>query len=199
MNVLQAKNKQGFTIIEVVLVLAIAALIFLMVFIALPALQRNQRDTARKTVLGKVASAVTSFQSNNRGNNPPITAPNPAVTTDFPTRFSGYVDGTRQLGTALGVPAFTTNGIGLENNTYHLIIRQLPNPIPVGTPTAAFQFNNAGRIGAAATAQTNSQIVEIVTRARCNAAGTDVAAGNSREAAVLIGLENGNASLCQNV
>ena len=39
------KQKQGFTIIEVVLVLAIAALIFLMVFMALPALQRSQRDT----------------------------------------------------------------------------------------------------------------------------------------------------------
>ena len=35
----------GFTIIEVVLVLAIAGLIFLMVFIALPVLQRSQRDT----------------------------------------------------------------------------------------------------------------------------------------------------------
>ena len=39
-----AKNKKGFTIIEVVLVLAIAGLIFLMVFIALPALQRSQRN-----------------------------------------------------------------------------------------------------------------------------------------------------------
>ncbi|MCL2869540.1 prepilin-type N-terminal cleavage/methylation domain-containing protein, partial [Candidatus Saccharibacteria bacterium] len=36
------KTRQGFTIIEVVLVLAIAGLIFLMVFIALPALQRSQ-------------------------------------------------------------------------------------------------------------------------------------------------------------
>jgi type IV pilus assembly protein PilA len=70
MNARTIKNKQGFTIIEVVLVLAIAALIFLMVFIALPALQRNQRDTARKTILGKVASSVTSYQSNNRGQNP---------------------------------------------------------------------------------------------------------------------------------
>ncbi|MBI3494573.1 type II secretion system protein [Candidatus Saccharibacteria bacterium] len=70
MNAPQLQNKKGFTIIEVVLVLAIAALIFLMVFIALPALQRNQRDTARKTVLGKVTSAVTSYQSNHRGANP---------------------------------------------------------------------------------------------------------------------------------
>jgi prepilin-type N-terminal cleavage/methylation domain-containing protein len=67
MNV-QTKNKQkGFTIIEVVLVLAIAALIFLMVFIALPALQRNQRDTQRKNDVGRAATALTNYSSNNRG------------------------------------------------------------------------------------------------------------------------------------
>lgn len=42
------QDHSGFTIIEVVLVLAIAGLIFMMVFIALPALQRNQRDTKKK-------------------------------------------------------------------------------------------------------------------------------------------------------
>jgi prepilin-type N-terminal cleavage/methylation domain-containing protein len=68
MNV-QHKEK-GFTIIEVVLVLAIAGLIFLMVFIALPALQRNQRDTARKNDVSTIAAAVTSFTSNNRGTFP---------------------------------------------------------------------------------------------------------------------------------
>ncbi|MCA9339219.1 prepilin-type N-terminal cleavage/methylation domain-containing protein [Candidatus Saccharibacteria bacterium] len=66
----QQKTDQGFTIIEVVLVLAIAGLIFLMVFIALPALQRNQRDTARKNEASKVLSAITSYQSNNRGKTP---------------------------------------------------------------------------------------------------------------------------------
>lgn len=66
-------NRKGFTIIEVVLVLAIAGLIFLMVFIALPALQRSQRDQARKTDVSAVASAVTSFTSNNRGKFPTAT------------------------------------------------------------------------------------------------------------------------------
>lgn len=61
-----AKQQKGFTIIEVVLVLAIAALIFLMVFIALPALQANQRDTARKNDASTVAAAVQSFVSNER-------------------------------------------------------------------------------------------------------------------------------------
>ena len=66
----QELKQKGFTIIEVVLVLAIAALIFLMVFIALPALQRNQRDAARKQELQKVVSAVTTWQSNHRGQSP---------------------------------------------------------------------------------------------------------------------------------
>ncbi|MBP9489769.1 hypothetical protein KBE88_03345, partial [Candidatus Saccharibacteria bacterium] len=53
------QTNPAFTIIEVVLVLAIAGLIFLMVFIALPALQRNQRDTQRKNDIARI---VTQFQ-----------------------------------------------------------------------------------------------------------------------------------------
>lgn len=59
------KAKRGFTIIEVVLVLAIAGLIFLMVFVALPTLQRNQRDTARKNDMDRLHSALVSYVSNN--------------------------------------------------------------------------------------------------------------------------------------
>ena len=66
-TVKQQPKERGFTIIEVVLVLAIAGLIFLMVFIALPALQRNQRDTQRKNDMSRVLSAVQSYQSNNKG------------------------------------------------------------------------------------------------------------------------------------
>ena len=64
------KQKQGFTIIEVVLVLAIAALIFLMVFMALPALQRSQRDTQRKNDMGRLKTAIDSYKANNRGRLP---------------------------------------------------------------------------------------------------------------------------------
>ena len=63
-------KEKGFTIIEVVLVLAIAGLIFLMVFLALPALQSSQRDTALKSDAGIVASAVSTFSGNNRGATP---------------------------------------------------------------------------------------------------------------------------------
>ena len=62
------QTNPAFTIIEVVLVLAIAGLIFLMVFIALPALQRNQRDAQRKRDIDRLASALINYKSNNRNN-----------------------------------------------------------------------------------------------------------------------------------
>ena len=58
-------SKEGFTIIEVVLVLAIAGLIFLMVFVALPALQRSQRDTARRNDMSRVDTSLVQYQTNN--------------------------------------------------------------------------------------------------------------------------------------
>ncbi len=64
------KNKKGFTIIEVVLVLAIAGLIFLMVFIALPALQRSQRNTQREDDIARFLTAVNDYQTNNAGKTP---------------------------------------------------------------------------------------------------------------------------------
>ena len=59
-------SKKGFTIIEVVLVLAIAGLIFLMVFVALPALQRSQRDTARRNDMSRVDTSLIQYQTNNQ-------------------------------------------------------------------------------------------------------------------------------------
>ena len=61
------KRKSGFTIIEVSLVLAIAGLIFLMAFIALPALQRSQRDARRREDMAELINAIKKYQSNNRG------------------------------------------------------------------------------------------------------------------------------------
>lgn len=64
---MRRETKQGFTIIEVVLVLAIAGLIFLMVFIALPALQRSQRNTQRRDDYSMLVTAVNSYLSSNNG------------------------------------------------------------------------------------------------------------------------------------
>lgn len=64
------KNKQGFTIIEVLIVLAIAGLIMLVVFLAVPALQRNARNTQRKSDVSALLGALTEFSANNNGKLP---------------------------------------------------------------------------------------------------------------------------------
>lgn len=51
----------GFTIIEVALVLAVAGLVFLLVSLALPALQKSQRDTARKQTVSRVVAAIEQY------------------------------------------------------------------------------------------------------------------------------------------
>lgn len=82
-------NKKGFSIIEVVLVLAIAGLIFLMVFIALPALQRNQRDSARKNDASTVVSALNTYRSNNRSS---FGTPGNAANGITSTKIQSYID-----------------------------------------------------------------------------------------------------------
>ena len=67
LNKNQNLTKKGFTIIEVVLVLAIAGLIFLMVFLALQALQRSQRDAQRKQDIAMVVTALHNWKANNKG------------------------------------------------------------------------------------------------------------------------------------
>ena len=64
-NKTKNKDKKGFTIIEVVLVLAIAGLIFIMVFIGLPALQRAQRNTERKNDVAMIKAAFERWRLHN--------------------------------------------------------------------------------------------------------------------------------------
>lgn len=62
------KDEKGFTIIEVLIVLAIAGLIMLIVFLAVPALQRNSRNTQRSNDASRVSGAISECLSNNNGN-----------------------------------------------------------------------------------------------------------------------------------
>ncbi len=155
----QQLKQRGFTIIEVVLVLAIAALIFLMVFIALPALQRNQRDQARKEVLGKVTSAVTTYQSNKRSMQPVTGAD-----------LKGYVDGTDATATG-------------EHNSYKS-----------GAKDTLIDNNyilHLSTYTADGIDQADTNIVQVITGAKCDDTGSKAIAGSARNAAVIIVMENG--------
>src|SRR6266576_5250959 len=66
----QSKRQQGFTIVEVIIVLAIAALILLIVFLAVPALQRNSRNNGVKNDAANLLAAVNDYVANNGGKLP---------------------------------------------------------------------------------------------------------------------------------
>lgn len=61
------KKTDGFTIIEVLIVLAIAGLIMLIVFLAVPALQRNSRNNSRNNDASRISSLVTECLANRNG------------------------------------------------------------------------------------------------------------------------------------
>lgn len=68
---IKQKKQEGFTIIEVLIVLAIAGLIMLIVFLAVPALQRNSRNTQRTNDVANILGAVNEYMNNNNGALPP--------------------------------------------------------------------------------------------------------------------------------
>lgn len=70
LNKVKQRN-EGFTIIEVMIVLAIAGLIMLVVFLAVPALQRNSRNTQRKNDVSSLVGAMSEYVNNNNGKLPP--------------------------------------------------------------------------------------------------------------------------------
>jgi prepilin-type N-terminal cleavage/methylation domain-containing protein len=67
MKLKNIKNQKGFTIIEVLIVLAIAGLIMLVVFLAVPALQRNSRNTQRRADVSGVLGAISETVANKNG------------------------------------------------------------------------------------------------------------------------------------
>ena len=60
-------KKSGFTLIEIVIVLAIAALIMVIVFIAVQGAQRSRRDAAMRAAASNAIAALVACAGNNGG------------------------------------------------------------------------------------------------------------------------------------
>lgn len=69
-SALRDKKSPGFTLIEVVIVLAIAGLIFVIVLLAVSQAQQARRDTQRKNDLNRITAQLEQFASNNNGSYP---------------------------------------------------------------------------------------------------------------------------------
>ena len=76
------QRAEGFTIIEVLIVLAIAGLILLIVFLAVPALQRNAHNTQRKNDVSSILGAMNEYVNNNGGVLPSASCTGNCDTTD---------------------------------------------------------------------------------------------------------------------
>ncbi len=62
------RHKQlGFTVVEVMIVLAVASLILAIVFMAVPQLQRSQRNADRKNIALRLKAELEAFQANKQG------------------------------------------------------------------------------------------------------------------------------------
>ena len=161
------RNQKGFTIIEVLIVLAIAGLILLIVFLAVPALQRNSRNTQRKNDISALLAAINEFSNNNNGKNANTCSGNSPVTFNItPTAGtpSEAKTGYYNLGCATGEA--NTNG-------------------HVGLLTA---YGATGPYTAA-----NQDFVTIVPAARCAANGATTT-GSARQWAAVYMIESGTGS-----
>lgn len=63
----QLTKQKGFTIVEVLIVLAIAGVIMLVVFLAVPTLQRNSRNTQRRADVSHLAGVINEWIANHQG------------------------------------------------------------------------------------------------------------------------------------
>ena len=83
----ETRFSRGFTIVEVALVLAVAGLIFVMVFLAVPALRASERDTERREDIAFLLDSIKKYQTNNRGALPDVKVAN--EWNDFRTNYLG--------------------------------------------------------------------------------------------------------------
>lgn len=98
-------NKRGFTLIEVVLVLAIGGLIFLLAFLAFGQATKNRRDTQRRSDAGRVISELQNASGDSNGK-PLGSSPDQAALDKF---VNAYLGGDGATGATL--VTFTNNNI----------------------------------------------------------------------------------------
>ena len=91
------ESSVGFTIIEVLVVLAIAGMIMLIIFQAIPTLQRNSRNNQRKQDVAAILAAVSHWELNHSGNIPD------------PTKGDNYLQYTTQKLTYYNTPSANIN------------------------------------------------------------------------------------------
>jgi prepilin-type N-terminal cleavage/methylation domain-containing protein len=122
-NIVKNKRAEGFTIIEVMIVLAIAGLIMLIVFLAVPQLQKSQRNEHRKTIADRITTEIDNYSSNNAGAIPAAVAACATANFGNATCATGFFN--RYLGCPGAAPNYCSGNVNDPRAG-----------VPVGTNTA---------------------------------------------------------------
>jgi prepilin-type N-terminal cleavage/methylation domain-containing protein len=168
---LKNNNKDsGFTIIEVMIVLAIAGLILLIVFLAVPALQRSARNTSEKNDVSQTAAAVANFISNNGGGVPNTIA---------------IVGGNSIKVSCAGAAGtvITTNGTTCTAGA--------------NAETAAISQITSVSVGTSTSTNTTADTIVYVPGYGCNSSETGLGTASTRTAALLYSTEAGGGNTNQ--
>jgi prepilin-type N-terminal cleavage/methylation domain-containing protein len=168
---LKKSRSEGFTIIEVMIVLAIAALILLIVFLAVPGLQRNSRNTQRKNDVAAILAGVSEFVNNNNG--------------QLPNGPTAWTNNTGLVTIQSGVAGTSSNQ--LRAGYYNA---------GIGTANGDINHAVAGQVTAAGALHLATQdYVIISTGTDCN--GTASVAASTRSVTAVYEIENGSNSFAQ--
>jgi len=166
------KKQLGFTIIEVLIVLAIAGLILLVVFLAVPALQRNARNTQRRNDVAVILGAVAEFANSNNGNL--VTACNaPSAGTVVFTGAAGTNSSEARVGYYNQLASGACPAVGSPVKGEVSVGSTLTN---ITTPSGATDY------------------LLIETGQTCNSANSAAVAGSQRSIAAVYEVENGSNS-----
>lgn len=181
-------NNKGFTIIEVMIVLAIAALILLIVLLAVPALQRSSRNTQRKNDATAISSAVANIVSNNGGTAPTGVDKDATTTTlvDICGAGGASISGTGTVCTATSPIETAKLGYYKQTMLYDNTA-SVTSSATVFTPTIV-----AAGTGAETTQKVSTESVLIVNNENCNATNTGAGSYGSRYIAVFYAIEGGS-------
>jgi prepilin-type N-terminal cleavage/methylation domain-containing protein len=122
MSYKNSKTSSGFTIIEVLIVLAIAGLILLIVFLAVPALQRNQRNTTAKNDAQNILGGIAEYQAANNGQLPTNVAGTGNIQYTGGTTTSIDVQGTTTVTRVAGAPTVGTGAGNLQPGQMFVVL-----------------------------------------------------------------------------
>jgi prepilin-type N-terminal cleavage/methylation domain-containing protein len=140
------RPQDGFTIIEVLIVLAIAGLIALLVFQAIPTLTRNSRNNERKNGVASILRAVSHYELNNSGSLPtdcggsgpaPSCFSSPFLQYDKLTYYDG-LDGATSIVVTGTTPASLLSHSAITNTeTVEIYNYQRCDPSTIGAGTSS--------------------------------------------------------------